>query len=249
MQLPRGVPARAVSPPPAAPLHVLVVEDERDLGGVLADYLTEIGHRPEVVGSAETALERLGAEPPDAIILDVKLPGMTGLEFLSLRAVRESGVPVIVVSGYVTEDQARDCLRLGALEFLAKPVPLEVLRTVLEHIPVIGGGLGQTPHVGERRTATRFPVTLPLRATTEQGVVAAGAVIDVSATGLRARVDHALRPGTAARLAVALADGGPAVDALALVVRSDGEHMVAFWFLDLTPGEIDRLLARAHAAR
>jgi hypothetical protein len=48
---------------------------------------------------------------------------------------------------------------------------------------------------------------------------------------------------------VALADGGPAVDALALVVRSDGEHMVAFWFLDLTPGEVDRLLARAHAAR
>jgi CheY-like chemotaxis protein len=237
-----------MSLPRSTPLHVLIVEDESELGRVLADYLSEIGHCPEVVGSAEAGLERLGAEPPDVVILDVKLPGMTGLEFLSLGAVRDSRVPVIVVSGYVTEDQARDCLRLGALEFLAKPVPLEVLRTVLEHVPVIGLP-GQLPYAGERRAATRVPITSPLRATTEQGVVVAGTAIDVSATGLRARVDHALRPGTAARLAVALDDGGPPVDALALVVRSDGEHMVAFWFLDLTPAEIYRLLARAHAAR
>lgn len=236
-----------MSLPRSTPLHVLIVEDESELGHVLADYLSEIGHRPQVVGSAEAALERLEADAPDVVILDVKLPGMTGLEFLSLRAVRDSGVPVIVVSGYVTEDQARDCLRLGALEFLAKPVPLEVLRTVLEHIPVIGPP-GQLPYAGERRAATRLPVTLPLQATTEQGVVVTGTAIDVSATGLRARVDHALRPGTAARLAVDLDDGGPPVDALVLVVRSDGEHMVAVWFLDLTPGEIDRLLARALAA-
>jgi len=233
----------------ATAMRVLIVEDEPDLGEVFHDYIVARGHKADVVRSAEAALDRIRRLRPHAIVLDVKLPGMSGLDFMSLPVVREAAIPVIVVSGHATEHQARECLRLGALEFLAKPVPLEVLRTVLEHIPVIGGGPGQTPHAGERRTATRFPVTLPLRATTEQGVVAAGAVIDVSATGLRARVDHALRPGTAARLAVALADGGPAVDALALVVRSDGEHMVAFWFLDLTPGEIDRLLARAHAAR
>jgi DNA-binding response OmpR family regulator len=46
------------------PLSILIVEDERELGRVLFDYLAEIGHRPEVVGSAEAALERFGPQPP-----------------------------------------------------------------------------------------------------------------------------------------------------------------------------------------
>jgi CheY-like chemotaxis protein len=238
-----------VSTPRAAGLHILVVEDERELGRVFDDYVSELGHRAEVVGSAEAALERLRATPPHVIILDVKLPGMSGLDFLRLPVVRDSGVPVIVVSGYVTEDQARECLRLGAVEFLAKPVPLEILTVVLEHVAAITGPPSESPSSRERRHAARLPVTLPLRARTEAGVVANGAVIEVSATGLRARVDRALPAGTAARLTVALPDGGPPLDVLALVVRSDGERMVAFWFLDSTPGEVDRLLARAHAAR
>jgi CheY-like chemotaxis protein len=238
-----------VSPPPPAALHILVVEDERELGRIFADYAMELGYRPDVVPSAEAALERLHAAPPHVIILDVKLPGMSGLEFLALPVVRDSGIPIIVVSGYVTEDQARECLRLGALEFLTKPVPLEVLGTVLEHVAILAAPPDESAHPRERRRASRLPVRLPLRVTTEQGEVAAGAAIEVSATGLRARVDRPLRPGTAARVSVALPDGGPPVDGLALVVRSDGEHMVAFWFLDLTPGEVDRLLARAHAAR
>jgi CheY-like chemotaxis protein len=228
-------------------LRILIIEDERELGQVFVDYVVELGYRPELVGTAEAGLERLRADPPDVILLDVVLPAMSGLEFLTLPVVRNSGVPVIAVSGYVSEDQARECLRLGAMEFLAKPVPLQVLGTVLEHIAMLAVAKSPTPR--ERRAASRLPVTLPLRARTEEGVIATGAVIEVSATGLRARVDRALPVGTAARLTVALPDGGPALDVLALVVRSDGEHMVAFWFLDLTPAEVDRLLARAHAAR
>jgi CheY-like chemotaxis protein len=238
-----------MSRPERTAFRVLIVEDERELGQVFADYVVEFGYRSEVVGSAEAALERLRAEPPHVIILDVQLPRMSGLEFLTLPVVRNSGVPIIVVSGYVSEEQARECLRLGALEFLAKPVPLHVLGTVLEHVAMLAGLPEEHPAPRERRAASRLPVTLPLRARTEQGVVATGAVIEVSATGLRARVDRALPAGTAARLTVALPDGGPALDVLALAVRSDGEHMVAFWFLDLTPAEVDRLLARAHAAR
>jgi CheY-like chemotaxis protein len=238
-----------VSGPEATALRILIIEDERELARVFADFVVEIGYRPEVVGSAEAGLERLRADPPHVILLDVMLPGLSGLEFMALPVVRQSGVPIIAVSGYVSEDQARECLRLGALEFLAKPVPLQVLGTVLEHVAMLAGPAEASAAPRERRAASRLPVTLPLRARTGQGVVATGAVIEVSATGLRARVDRALPVGTAARLAVALPDGGPSLDVLALVVRSDGEHMVAFWFLDLTPVEVERLLARAHVAR
>jgi CheY-like chemotaxis protein len=226
-------------------LQVLVVEDERDLGGLIRDYVTTLGHRADVVGSAEAALERMRLVPPHVMILDVKLPGMSGLEFLGLQVVREAGIPIIVVSGYVTEDQARECLRLGALEFLAKPVPLEVLGTVLDHVAVFAHAPDERPR--ERRLAARLPVTLPLRVSAEQGGTATGAVIEVSATGLRARLDRSLAPGTAVRLSIALPDGGPPLDALALAVRADGDRTVAFWFLDLTPSEVERLLARAHS--
>jgi CheY-like chemotaxis protein len=235
----------AVSPPAAFVLQVLVVEDEVNLAHVFRDCVIALGHQAEVVGSAEAALERLQVAPPHVIILDVNLPGMSGMDFLALSVVRDFGIPIIVVSGFVTEEQARECLRLGALEFLAKPVPLEVLGTVLDHVAVFAHPPDTGPQ--ERRQAGRLPVTLPLRVTAELGGVATGAVIEVSATGLRARLDRALEPGTAVRLSIGLPDGGAPLDALALVVRSDTDRTVAFWFLDLTPPEVERLLARAQA--
>ena len=64
-------------------------------------------------------------------------------------------------------------------------------------------------------------MTLPLRVTAHQGGVATGVVVEVSANGLRARLDRSLAPGAAVRLSIALTDGGPPVDALGLVVRAE----------------------------
>jgi CheY-like chemotaxis protein len=230
-------------------LKLLIVEDEDELGRVFHDYATSLGHRAEVVGSAEDALVRLQASGPDAIILDVKLPGMSGLDFLRLPAVRGAGIPVIVVSGFVTEEQARQCLKAGALEFLAKPVPLDVLGTVLEHITVMAGRPVE-PGPPERRLAARMTVTLPVKAVTEHGRVVTGAVIEVSTTGLRARFTGPVRTGSAVRLTITLLDGAAPLDAVALVVRADSDGSTALWFLDVTPAESDRLIARAqHRAR
>src|SRR5207245_5526055 len=80
---------------------------------------------------AEASLSTTAPERPDALILDIHLPGMSGLDFMQLRPVRESGLPIVAVSGVATESQARECLRLGALDFVGKPVPLERLQDVL----------------------------------------------------------------------------------------------------------------------
>lgn len=77
-------------------LDVLVVEDENELGSLFRDYVTTLRPRADVVGSAEAALERLKVAPPHVMILDVKLPGMSGLELLGLPVVRDCRVPVIV---------------------------------------------------------------------------------------------------------------------------------------------------------
>src|SRR5499433_3270506 len=112
-------------------MRVLVVEDEDSLGEVFRDFLAEIGHDEVVVRSAEAALGALQRQPPDAILLDINLPGMSGLDFLQLRPVRESGLPIVAISGVATETQARECLRLSALDFVGKPVPLGRLNELL----------------------------------------------------------------------------------------------------------------------
>src|SRR5262249_11867228 len=105
-------------------LRILVVEDDERLAEIFRDFVAELGYQPTVVGSAEAALEVLTNARPDTILLDVRLPGMSGVEFLSLPAVRGSDVPVVVVSGVATEVEARACLKLGALDFIRKPVTL-----------------------------------------------------------------------------------------------------------------------------
>jgi CheY-like chemotaxis protein len=224
----------------ATAMRVLIVEDEPELGSVLRDYVASRGHQADVVGSAEAALERLRTGWPHAIVLDVKLPGMSGVDFMRLAPVREAGVPVIVVSGHATERQARECLRLGALEFLAKPVPLEVLGTVLQHAELFAAADG--PPRRERRGSGRVPVALPVRVVTEKGKVAAGTIVEASATGVRMRVEPSFRAGTPVRLAITL-PGGDALEIVALIVRADSDGVLAAWFLDVTPADADRLLA------
>jgi DNA-binding NtrC family response regulator len=222
-------------------MRVLIVEDEAELGSVFSDYVISCGHRAEVVGSAEAALERLLGAPPHAIVLDVKLPGMSGVDFMRMPAVRESGLPVIVVSGHATEREARECLRLGALEFLLKPVPLDVLGTVLQHAEVFAATGGTSRR--ERRATGRVPAALPVRALTEKGRALTGTVVEVSGTGLRARMEAGLRAGMPVRLTITLPGGS--LEVVALVVRADPDGGVGMWFLDLPAGDADRLLAAA----
>ena len=225
-------------------MRVLIVEDEADLGEVFRDYITACGHQATVVGSAEAALEWLRTSRPHAIVLDVRLPGMSGLELMRDPALRDSGIPVIVISGHTTEHEARECLRLGALEFLAKPVPLEILGVVLERAELFNpADEGSGP--GERRRARRFPVSLPVRLVNEKGKVASGTVVELSATGLRASLDTALKTGEAVRVSITMPDERGPLEVIALVVRTATDG-VAVWFLDLAADETDRLLALAH---
>ena len=224
-------------------MRVLIVEDEPDLGEVFHDYIVARGHKADVVRSAEAALDRIRRLRPHAIVLDVKLPGMSGLDFMSLPVVREAAIPVIVVSGHATEHQARECLRLGALEFLAKPVPLEVLGTVLEHIELLAATADAPPR-RERRVARRIAVSLPVRVVNEKGRVAYGTVVEVSATGLRARLDKSLKAGAPVRVTITMPENQGRLEVIGLVVRVEADG-AAVWFLDLAPTEAERLLALA----
>ena len=224
-------------------MRVLVVEDEPDVGAVFLDYLVDLGHEPLLVRTAEAAVGKVATERPDAIILDVNLPGMSGLDFLQLRPIRESGVPIVAVSGVATESEARECLRLGAVEFVGKPLPLERLQEVLAFLE---------PHAldrrysaaddgrRDRRHSKRAPLTVPVHVVEYGGGEWQATSIDVSVGGLRVSGRAATRSGSAARLTFALPDDGAIMTVMALLVRADLGGF-AFSFVNLTTSETDRL--------
>jgi DNA-binding response OmpR family regulator len=224
-------------------MRILIVEDDQRLADIFRDFIGELGYQPIVVGSAEAALDALAVARPDTILLDLRLPGMNGGEFLSLPVVRDSEVPVVVISGVATEAEARACLKLGALDFIRKPVTLERLEQVLSYLTPFAMARRQASQrqVVERRPAPRAAVKLGVRITASKGALD-GTCTELSSTGMRVRVSQRLRPGQAVKLAFAPPDGGPPIDVVSLVVRVDAEG-AAFWFLDLQSHEATRLNA------
>ncbi|HUF67583.1 MAG TPA: response regulator [Longimicrobiales bacterium] len=207
----------------------MIVEDEVTLAEVLRDFVRDLGHEAIVVSDAERAAVMLPRETIDAILLDVNLPGMSGLDFLKLPGVRDSGVPVIVMSGVATEAQARESLALGALDFLAKPIALERLSTVFDFVapgpaPVMAGS-------PDRRPARRIRISLPVRMSHNQKTWNA-VCTELSASGMKARSNEVMGRGLTVRLSFNLPDAGRPIDVLSLVVRIDRDG-AALWFLDL----------------
>ena len=223
-------------------MKILIVEDEVQVGEVFRDLLLELGHEPVLVRSAEGALGLFQKSRLDAIILDLKLPGMSGIDFLQLRPVRESGVPVVVVSGVATEAEARECLRLGAVDFLDKPVPFERLQTVLASIEpqaLFRLHVDAATRV-ERRRALRVPLPVPVRVLEYNGTAWDTSSVNVSSSGIKIHLVMGISPGAAVKLVFTLPDGGEPIQVMALLVRQDRDGY-AFYFANLTTPGFERL--------
>ncbi len=111
---------------------VLVIDDEPGIRRAFERLLKELGHEPFAAGSAEEGLEILRRERPEAVFLDVRLPGMDGLA--ALERIRGEGSPaqVVVMTAHGTLDVAVRAVRLGAFEYVAKPPDLAQVELVLE---------------------------------------------------------------------------------------------------------------------
>jgi DNA-binding response OmpR family regulator len=105
---------------PATTSRVLVIEDDPTVAEVVARYLTREGYQVTVAGDGRSGLRHITDSPPDLVVLDVMLPGMSGLEVL--RQLRDSTpVPVIMLTALSTEVDRVSGLELGADDYVAKP--------------------------------------------------------------------------------------------------------------------------------
>jgi len=111
---------------------VLIVDDERTLARSIKTFLTESGYEAEVAGDAETALQLLESFRPDVIFADVRLPGMGGIELLEKILAFDASIPVIIMTAYGSIEGAVEAVKLGAFDYLKKPVDLEELKMLAD---------------------------------------------------------------------------------------------------------------------
>ena len=113
--------------------RVLVIEDDADIGGLIVHYLEKAGHTPELVKDGASALSRVEAFQPDLLILDLMLPGLSGIEICkALRADAGTGaVPIIMLTARSEEAERIRGLDAGADDYVTKPFsPNELMARV-----------------------------------------------------------------------------------------------------------------------
>jgi DNA-binding NtrC family response regulator len=106
---------------------VLLVDDEQDFLETLADRMRNRGMAVDTSTSATDALKRIDTTSYDAIILDLMMPGMDGLEALKLVKERRPELQVILLTGFGTLEKGIEAMKLGATDFVEKPADLETL--------------------------------------------------------------------------------------------------------------------------
>jgi DNA-binding NtrC family response regulator len=111
---------------------VLVVDDERTLARAIKAFLREAGYEAEVANDGESAVELLPTLRPDVVFADVRLPGISGIDLL--RRIREfdPAIPVIMMTAYGTIEGAVEAVKLGAFDYMKKPVDLEELKLLAD---------------------------------------------------------------------------------------------------------------------
>src|SRR5437868_8405121 len=108
--------------------HILVVDDEADIRGLLKEILSEEGYEVDVAANAAQARASRARQTPDLVLLDIWMPDIDGISLLrEWSASATDGCPVVMMSGHGTVETAVEATRLGAFDFIEKPLSLAKL--------------------------------------------------------------------------------------------------------------------------
>ncbi len=119
-------------PPAATGGLILVVDDDPEMRAMLEDFLTIQGHRSRSAGDSLAALIAIEQEPPDVVLLDIDMPGLSGADALPAIRTVAAGVKVIMVSGTHGAEISKRFLAQGAFDYVAKPIDFAYLARSLE---------------------------------------------------------------------------------------------------------------------
>jgi DNA-binding NtrC family response regulator len=112
-------------------MRVLFVDDEEELVSAVVERLDLRGVEAVGVTSGAAALQRIEERDFEVVVLDVKMPGLGGLDVIKRIKQRHPAVQVVMLTGHGSSEDAEEGLRLGAFDYLQKPIDIEVLLEVL----------------------------------------------------------------------------------------------------------------------
>ena len=115
-------------------MRILIVDDEPHVAELIARSLAREGHAPSVAHSGDEALQLIHGGEPDALFLDISMPGMNGLDVLAEVRRRRPALPVVVITGHATPDQVDQVKRMGAVDVIEKPAPLAHYQLALDRL-------------------------------------------------------------------------------------------------------------------
>jgi two-component system response regulator PilR (NtrC family) len=177
---------------------VLVVDDEDDIRELIELSLLRMGLTCETAAGVDEALARLEAGRYRLCLTDMRLPDGDGLDIVARIQQHHAGLPVAVISAFGSVDTAIRALKLGAFDFVTKPVELKALRALVQHAMRLDEPTPAVAAEGERRLIGRSPAIVHLRGQVERLARSQAPVFirGESGTGKEviARMIHALGP-------------------------------------------------------
>jgi len=139
--------------------HILIVEDEPNVRLVFRTALASAGYSLSTAEDGEAALRALEQLPVDLVLLDLLMPGLGGMEVLQRLRAAGNDVPVVIVTAYGSVPNAVQAMKLGAIDFVAKPLAPDALRQVVAEV--------LQRHAAPANPPPRPPAPGPVTAATE----------------------------------------------------------------------------------
>ena len=140
-------------------MRILIVDDEENIREACRKSLARVGYEVEAAADAEEALTKLEASGFDLALLDIRMPGMSGVELLEAVKATDPDVAVVMMTGYASVESAVECMKKGAAEYVAKPFKPDEVRRVVEQAL---SGRGAAPVSAALVEALRGPITRPV---------------------------------------------------------------------------------------
>ena len=127
---------------------VLIVDDEKAIRDTCCQALTEDGYHAETAEDGDGGLQKIREVKPDLVLVDLKMPGMSGMELLDKIGDIDPTIVPVVITGYANTEWGADAIKRHACDFLPKPFTPEQLRTI------VGRGLAQS--IGEKKVVAQL---------------------------------------------------------------------------------------------
>ena len=131
--------------------HILIIEDDDTFSATLLRALKRRGHVAVAVKSVAAAIIQAQADPPDRVVLDLNLAGASGLNLIPRLLEINPACRIVVLTGYASITTAVDAIKLGAVQYLAKPVDVATLLGAFDH----------ALQADENSPAARTPAAIP----------------------------------------------------------------------------------------